>query len=166
MYFLTFGFTHPGVVVQFVSTHTAAAPLQAVLALRTVVVTTAVIHRAVRGRLSWTTANKRRSRGTDQSRKGLSLLEPPSRQMLQYSSYSWFLIRSFTVDRVKLYLCSLSWRHIWASTSSWINVTTYQQSLFQITFQWSQVYFHANCVVFLYCMFLLFHFNRDSSTCH
>lgn len=49
---LTFGLTFPGVVVQFVSAQAAAVPRQAVLALRTLVVTAAVVHRAVSGCLS------------------------------------------------------------------------------------------------------------------
>lgn len=53
---LTFWLTIPAVVVQFVSAHAAAAPRQAILALRTLVVTVAVTHRAVSRRLSCTTA--------------------------------------------------------------------------------------------------------------
>lgn len=52
---LTDRLTLPAVVVQFVSAHTAAAPRQAVLALRTVVVAAAVILGAVSGCLNWTT---------------------------------------------------------------------------------------------------------------
>lgn len=44
--------------MQFVSGDAAAAPRQAVLALRTLVVAAAIIHRAVSGCLSCTTAHK------------------------------------------------------------------------------------------------------------
>lgn len=52
---LTFRDTFPGVGVQSVSCHTAAAPRQTVLGLRTLVAAAAVIHRAVSGRDNWTT---------------------------------------------------------------------------------------------------------------
>lgn len=51
---LTFGYALPGVVVKFVSGDAAAVPRLAVRALRALVVTAAVVHRAVGGCLSCT----------------------------------------------------------------------------------------------------------------
>lgn len=101
---LTVGLTLPAVVVQFVSAHTAAAPRQAVLALRTVVVTAAVILGAVSGYLSWTTND------TDDYSHMLKTVWQKLNQLINFLVVNvfWLFNSVFAVIWVRLTLIAVS----------------------------------------------------------